>query len=261
MHCSALLPDGTIAESTGNWILVNVLFWGLLHTCANVHFTFNLFLLLRAVITLLHLPWHHPLCDQSQESSHQFESNQPCCSLKLAVQFLTFQTSLMNVWCLLPTPVPCVLSSHLTLLDRLKESNDFLAKSIILSSILLLSSLLQLTLSIISSLKFLPCFLWWFTVLTFPPLLGNLVSFILFHLLSFPELSVFSGLDFFFPLSLIFLAACSTAPYGFPTVTLNSSVQNRSYNFLLQASLFYIFIIPVTNAIFFLLLSKSPKYL
>lgn len=138
---------------------VTVLFWGLLLTCANVHFTFNLFLLLRAIITLLHLPWHHPLCGQSQESSQQFELNQPCCYFKLPVQSLTFQTSPMNVWCLLPTLVPCVLSSHLTVLDRLEESNDLLAKSIMLSFILLLSSLLQLTLSIISSLKFLPWFL------------------------------------------------------------------------------------------------------
>lgn len=53
----------------------------------------------------------------------------------------------------------------------------------------------------ISSLKFLPCFLWWFTVLTLPTsLLGNLVSFYFVSSSIFSLIISFLWYWFFFPI-------------------------------------------------------------
>lgn len=131
---------------------------GSLLQCANVHFTFNLFLLPRAIIDLLHLPQRHPLTilsGQSQESSHRFELNL-CFTLLFppAGRPVPRLPSFSNEYlCLLPPLAPYILSSHLTVWDRLEDSSGLLGESIMLSSIPLLTSPLQVTLSIISSLK------------------------------------------------------------------------------------------------------------
>lgn len=119
--------------------------------------------------------------------------------------------------CLLPPLAPSILSSHLTLLDRLEDNSSLLAESIMLSLVPLLNSPLQVTFSITFSLKL--------AILDFCdgpqswlliPLLGNLVSFYLVSSSVFSLITSFLWSWFFLFIKSHSSGCLQTAPYRFP---------------------------------------------